>query len=173
MTRPLPVDPPNEAPVNPLYTHPASPFLRTHVLTPVAFASPPATPPQASAWVVHRAEIEIGLAVLAYLMILVGAVVVVRSNPMATWRFDVAALPALPAGVALWLFSRWVNRLTELQKRIQIQATTFALGAAALVGFGYGFLEGAGMPQLNLSVMVPILVLLWGIGTLIFTLRHR
>ncbi|MGH7760094.1 MAG: hypothetical protein ACREOY_01585, partial [Candidatus Dormibacteraceae bacterium] len=58
---------PAEAPIDPLSTHPASPFLRTEVPAPVAFASPP-TPlqvvPAASTWVLYRTQIEFGLAML-------------------------------------------------------------------------------------------------------------
>jgi hypothetical protein len=165
--------PATEPPVNPLHTHPASPFLRTGVPGPVAFASPPAKPPELSIWIAHRLEIEVALAVLGYVLVLFGASVVVHAHPSALWRYDVAALPAVPAAVALWLATRWISRLTELQKQIQLRAVTFALGASALFAFAYGFLTGAGTPQLNWSALVPIEALLWAVGTLVFTLRYR
>ena len=87
MTEKTPNPNPAEAPIDPLVTHPASPFIRTEVPDPVAFASPPgATPPAVpiySTWVVYRSQIEFGLALLAYLMVLVGSVVVVQANPEA------------------------------------------------------------------------------------------
>lgn len=162
-----------ETPVDPMVKQAASPFFRTHSPAQVAFASPPDTPPVLPTWVTHRTQIEFALAILAYLMVLVGVVVVVQANPEASWRIDVIALPALPGGVALWLFVRAINRLNEMQKRIQVQAAGFALGATALVTFGYGFLEGSGLPHLNWIALLPIEALMWGIGTLIFTLRHR
>jgi hypothetical protein len=162
-----------DMPVDPMFTHAASPFFRTHAPAAVAFASPPSTPPHVSTWVTRRAEIEFALAILAYLMVLVGVVVVVQANPTARWRYDVLGLPILPGGMALWLFVKAIGRLNDLQKRIQMLASSFALGATALVTFGYGFLEGSGMPHLNWVILLPVEALAWGVGTLIFTLRYR
>ena len=64
-------------------------------------------------------------------------------------------------------------RLDELQKRIQMQAFGFSLGATALLTFGYGFLEGVGMPHVSWTFVLPIMAILWGVGTAIFALRYR
>jgi hypothetical protein len=176
MTDEDPKQNPSDAPVDPLFTHPASPFIRTEVPTPVAYASPPSpTPPAAiySTWVTYRTQIEFGLAILAYLMVMVGSVTVVNANPDADWRYYVALLPVAPAGFVVWLFVRALARLDELQKRIQMQAFAFALGATALITFGYGFLEGAGMPHLSWTYVLPLMALLWGAGTAFFAWRSR
>jgi len=165
---------PGDAPVDPLFTHPASPFIQTEVPTPVAYASPP-SPPAAiySTWVTYRTQFEFGLAMLAYLMILVGSVTVVQANREADWRYYVALIPLAPAGFVIWLLVRALARLDEMQKRIQMQAFGFSLGATALITFGYGFLEGAGMPHLSWTYVLPLMALLWGAGTAIFTWRYR
>jgi len=176
MTDQDPAENPAEGPVDPLFTHPASPFLRTEAPAPVAFASPPnaiPTPAIYSTWITYRTQIEFGLALLAYLMVLVGSVTVLQANPSAEWRYYVALLPVAPAGFVIWLFVRALARLDDLQKRIQMQAFGFALATTALVTFGYGFLEGAGMPHLNWTYVLPLMAVLWGAGTAIFTWRHR
>jgi hypothetical protein len=167
---------PTDAPVDPLFTHPASPFIQTEVPTPVAYASPPTPTPSAaiySTWITYRAQFEFGLATLAYLMVLVGSATVVQANPQAGWRYYVALLPAAPAGFVIWLFVRALTRLDEIQRRIQMQAFGFSLGATALITFGYGFLEGAGMPHLSWTYVLPLMALLWGAGTAISTWRNR
>jgi hypothetical protein len=176
MTEQEPSQNPADAPVDPLFTHPASPFMRTEAPTPVAYASPPnPTPPAAiySTWITYRTQIEFGLSLLAYLMVLVGSVTVVRANPDADWRYYVALLPLAPAGFVIWLFVRALSGFDEHQKRIQMQAFGFSLGAAALITFGYGFLEGAGMPHLSWTYVLPLMALLWGAGTAFFTWRYR
>ena len=176
MTEQIPSPPPAETPIDPVYTHPASPFIRTEVPTPVAFASPPSPAhlaPISSTWVVYRTQIEFGLAMLAYLMVLVGSVVVVQANPGADWRYVVVLLPVAPAAFVLWLFVRALARLDEMQKRIQMQAFGFSLGATALLTFGYGFLEGAGLPHLNWTYVLPLMAALWAVGAAIFTWRYR
>ena len=101
MTEETPSPKPADAPVDPLFTHPASPFIQTEAPTPVGFAPPPSpTPPAAiySTWVLYRTQIEFGLAMLAYLMVLVGSVVVVQANPEAAWRYYVVVLPVALSG---------------------------------------------------------------------------
>lgn len=176
MTQQNPSPNPAEAPIDPLSTHPASPFLRTEAPAPVAFASPPTTPQQLpiySTWILYRTQIEFGLAMLAYLMVLVGSVVVVQANPDASWRYFVVVLPVAPAAFVVWLFLRALARLDEMQKRIQMQAFGFSLGATALVTFGYGFLEGAGLPHLSWTYVLPLMAVLWALGAAFFTWRYR
>src|SRR5260370_4001698 len=86
---------PAEAPLEPLYTHPASPFLRTESTAP-KHVDMPVLPGVASTWVTYRTQIEFGLAMLAYLMILVASVTVIHSNPNAPSRYDVADPPGGP-----------------------------------------------------------------------------
>jgi hypothetical protein len=54
-----------------------------------------------------------------------------------------------------------------------MQAFGFALAGTALITFGYGFLEGAGMPHLSWTYVLPLMALLWGGATAIFTWRYR
>ena len=171
---------PLEAPVDPLFTHPASPFERTNPPGQVAYASPP-TPgfalgtmltPMAT-WTAYKTQIQFGFAILAYLMVLVGSVTVVRANPVAGWRYWVAVLPVVPAGVVIWLVVRQLGRLDEVQKRTQMQAIGFSLAATALVTFGYGFLESAGLPHMSATWVLPLIAGFWGLGLLGLSLRYR
>jgi hypothetical protein len=168
---------PTQSPVEPLYTHPASPFMRTESNIPPKVAGIPGPTPPAmqvqSTWVTYRSQIEIGLALLAYLMLLVGSVTVLRANPGASWRYAVAVVPVLPAALVVFLFVRRLAQTDELQKRIQTEAFGFALGGTALLTFTYGFLEGAGLPDLNWTFILPLIAVLWGVGTAIFTFRYR
>jgi hypothetical protein len=171
-TQPTPpdaVEPPVETP----FADAASPFVRTEPGFP---PGPPAVPPPRpaqSTWVIYRSQINFGLAILAYLMILVGSVIVVQANPEASWRYYVAALPAIPAAIALFIFARGLMRLDDLHVRIQIQALGIALGGTGLITFAYGFLEGAGLPHLSWTYVVPLMAVLWSLATAFFTFRYR
>src|SRR6266852_2997690 len=163
---------PAEAPLESLYTHPASPFLRTESTAP-KHVDMPVLPAMSSTWVTYRTQIEFGLAMLAYLMVLVGSVTVLQANPNAPWRYVVAVLPVFPAALVLSIFVRALARLDELQKRIQMLAFGFSLGATALITFGYGFLEGVGLPHLSWTFVLPLMAIPWGVGTAIFSMRYR
>ncbi len=139
----------------------------------MAFQSPPGPAAIYSTWVLYRPQIEFGLAILAYMMVLVGSVTVVQANPQAEWRYYIAGLPVLPAGLVILLFVRALARLDEVKKRIQMQAFGFALGTTALLTFAYGFLESAGLPHLNWTFVLPLMAVLWAVGTVVFSWRRR
>jgi hypothetical protein len=175
MPETTPTPEPTQPPVEPLYTHPASPFLKTESgfpTPPLALPGPPQTPLQ-STWITYRNQIEMALAMLAYLIFLVGSVTVLQSNRDASWRYAVAVLPVAPAALVIVLFVRRLARLDELQRRIQTQAFGFSLGTTALLTFAYGFLEGVGLPSLNWTFVLPLMAVLWAIGAAIFTIRYR
>lgn len=170
-----PAQPPAEAPIDPLFTHAASPFLRTEAPTPAAFASPPpeAALTPSSPWSTYKTQIQFAFAILAFLMILAGAVTVVQANSDVTWRWYVAAAPVVPAGIVIWLFARALSRLDEVQKRVQVQALGFSMAATALLTFAYGFFEGVGWPTLNGTFILPLMALLWGVGMIVIAVRYR
>lgn len=165
--------PPSDPPVDPLFSHAASPFIRTEA--PAPFAEPPTSPvlTPISTWTQHKTQITFAFAVLAFLMILVGSVTVVQANATLTWRYFIAAVPLVPAGIVIWLFMRALARLDEVQKRVQVQAFGFALASTALFTFGYGFLEAIGWPQMNGTLILPLMALLWGVGMIVIGLRYR
>jgi hypothetical protein len=164
-----------EAPVDPLFSRAASPFLRTEVPTPAAFESPPAGPAitPIATWSAYKTQIQFAFALLAFLMVLAGSVTVIQANGEVSWRYLIAAVPAVPAGLVIWLFIRALSRLDEVQKRVQVQALGFSLAATALLTFGYGFLEGIGWPTMNGTLILPLMALLWGMGMIVIALRYR
>lgn len=176
MSDPNPAQAPSEAPVDPLFSHAASPFIRTETPTPVAFASPPdaqveLTP--TTTWTAYRTPVYFGSAILAYLMVLVGSVTAVQANPNADWKYEVAVLPVVPAALVIWLTVRTLGRLDEVRKRIQMQALGFSMAGTALLTFGYGFLEAVGLPDLNPTLVLPLMTVLWGIGLAVLAVRYR
>jgi hypothetical protein len=164
-----------DAPIDPLFSHAASPFLKTDVPTSVAFESPPAahTITPISTWTTYKARIQFAFALLAFLMILVGSVTVLQANGAVSWRYFIAAAPVVPAGIVIWLFVRALSRMDEVHKRVQVQALGFSLAATALLTFGYGFLESIGWPAMNGTLVLPLMALLWGVGMIAIALRYR
>lgn len=165
--------PPVDPPVDPLFSHAASPFIRTEAGTPAPLAEERALPMITPIWTQHKAQITFAFALLAFLMILVGSVTVVQASAAVSWRYLIAAIPIVPAAIVIWLFMRALSRLDEVQKRVQVQAFGFALASTALFTFGYGFLEGVGWPQMNGTLVLPMMALLWGVGMIVTALRYR
>ena len=115
---------------------------------------------------------ELGIAMAAYVIVVLVSIKLVGGldQPMKTL---VALTPLLPAGFALVAYLRFLNRMDELGRRIQLEALAFGFGAAGLLTFAYGFLENAGFPQLSYIWVFPLMISLWGIGGAVASYRYR
>lgn len=146
-------------------------------MPPVVFAGPPPqvplAPPVVSVWIVYRGPINFALAMLAYLMVLVGAITLMQAMPGATWTYYAAAAPAIPGVIVLVIFVRALTRLDDISTRIQLAAFGLALGGSALITFGYAFFESVGLPHLSPAYVLPVMGILWGLATAFFTWRYK
>ena len=115
---------------------------------------------------------EFGTAMTAYVVMLVG---VMWLLPLlgAPWRYLLAALPALPVGLGVAAFIRFLGRMDELQQRIQLAGLAFATGTVGLLSFTYGLLEIAGLPHLSWIWIFPAIIMLWGLGTAVASRRYQ
>ncbi len=109
----------------------------------------------------------------AYVVLLLLSVYVLQHNPTAAWRGLVAVLPAIPASVGLLVFVRYLGRMDELQRRIQLDAIAFAAGAVAILTFSWGLLENAGFPHLSLIWVMPLMAVIWGLAASVAAYRYR
>ena len=107
---------------------------------------------------------EFGAAMLGYTILLPLSIMLIEAHPTAPWRGAVALLPVIPVALAFWAILRAVARMDELQRRIQFEALVVAVGGTIILTFGYGTLQNAGFPPLNLMFVTPLLVALWGLG---------
>ena len=115
---------------------------------------------------------ELGIAMAAYVIVVLVSIKLVGGldQPIKTL---VALTPLLPAGFALVAYLRFLSRMDELGRRIQLEALAFGFGAAGLLTFAYGFLENAGFPQLSYIWVFPLMIALWGIGGAVASYRYR
>ena len=115
---------------------------------------------------------EFGLAMAAYVVVLLASVSLLEmvDQPVKTL---VALVPLVPAGFALMAYLRFLTRMDELGRRIQLEALAFGFGAAGMLTFAYGFLENAGFPRISYTWVFPLMIALWGIGGAVATRRYR
>jgi hypothetical protein len=115
---------------------------------------------------------EFGLSMAAYVVSLPISLALLDAvdQPLKT---IVALIPLIPAGFALVAYLRFLGRMDELGRRIQLEALGFAFGAAGMLTLAYGFLENAGFPKLSYIWVFPTMIALWGIGGAIASYRYR
>ena len=120
------------------------------------------------AWV-----IQFWLAMLAYVLVLVVSVALIQRDPQSPWRYALAVAPVVPAFFALLAFIRFLGRMDELQRRIQLEAIGLSFAATSMLTFTYGFLEDVGFPSLSYGWILPLMVMLWGLGLALASRRYR
>ncbi|HEV8669455.1 MAG TPA: hypothetical protein VGS01_01825 [Candidatus Limnocylindria bacterium] len=115
---------------------------------------------------------EFGLAMLAYVVTLPISIALLDKvdQPLKT---VVALIPLVPATFALFAYLRFLGRMDELGRRIQLEALAFAFGSVGMLTFAYGFLENEGFPQLSYIWVFPAMIALWGVGGAIASYRYR
>ena len=115
---------------------------------------------------------ELLIAMAAYV---VAVLVTVRLTPDIdpAIRAPFVLIPLIPSGFALRAYVRYLGRMDELGRRIQLEALAIGFGAAGMLTFAYGFLENAGFPQLSYVFVFPLMLFLWGIGGAIAARRYR
>ena len=110
--------------------------------------------------VYHR---ELGMAMVIYTVLLVGAIRLGRPLPEGTLRTAILLTPMIGFGLAIWAIARHVRRIDEYMRQTVLE--TFAIGSAitAALTFSYGFLETAGFPKLSMFAVWPIMAGAWGL----------
>ncbi|HTD05968.1 hypothetical protein [Undibacterium sp.] len=121
-----------------------------------------------------RYHLELGLALLAYMVVLTGSIMLLKNGAQnGPWRDLLALSPMLPGLLLIWAILRQLHRLDELQRRVQFEALAFAFAGTAFLSFSYGFLEGVGYPRLSLFVIWPMMAGLWMLGLVLSARRYR
>ena len=116
---------------------------------------------------------EFLLAMAAYVVVLIVSIILINLSPSsAWWRIPLAITPVIPAIFGVIAFIRFLGRIDELQRRIQLEALAFGFGGAGVLTFSYGFLENIGFPHLSWLFVWPLMIALWGIGGAIASRRY-
>jgi hypothetical protein len=114
-----------------------------------------------------------GASMAVYVVFLLVSIWLLKAPVAAPWRYPVAVLPVVPVAFALVAFLRFLNRMDELQRQIQLTAVGFSLGTVVMLTFTYGFLENAGLPRLSWIWIAPMAIATWGVSLAIASRRYR
>jgi hypothetical protein len=123
------------------------------------------------AWLSHLRELGIPLA--AYVAVLVGSIKILQNVELGPLKYLLVLTPMLPLVLVITAVLRALRRADELQRQIHLEALAIAFAASAFVTFGYGFLEGAGLPHISWIWVWPVMGTFWLIGGQIARLRYR
>lgn len=121
----------------------------------------------------NRYTLQFIIAMLAYIVALLVCVTLAKKYSDHWIRIPLLVLPLIPVIFGLRAFLKKQSLLDELQMKIQYEALAFGSLATALLTLTYGFLEVAGFPRLSMTLILPLIGFLWGIGLFIAKRRYR
>jgi hypothetical protein len=117
---------------------------------------------------------QFGAAMAAYAVVLIASIVVLQHVTLAVpWQVLIALAPVIPTLFALAAFLRFLGKMDELQRRIQVEALAIGAGTVGFLSFAYGFLENVGLPSLSYIWVLPALVVFWAFGLGIASWRYH
>lgn len=116
--------------------------------------------------------LQFGGSMVLYTAVLFLSVWLLRTLGESPWRLPAALLPMIPIGLGLAAFLRFFRVMDEMQKRIQLDALAFAFITTGLLTFSYGLLQNAGLPQVSFIAVFPMMIALWGVGSVIASRRY-
>jgi hypothetical protein len=108
---------------------------------------------------------ELGLAFVAYALVLSASVYGLNHGVSGVAKYLVAVVPAIPVVGVFIAIVRWLQTTDEYQRQTTIVAMAIAGGATALIDVTYGFLENGGLPRMSVWISYVIFMSIWGIAT--------
>ena len=108
-----------------------------------------------------------------YTVALVVSLTWLKAGVEGPWKYAIAVLPVLPALGVPFAVVRFCQAMDELQRRIQLESLAFGFAAAAVATFTYGFLQNAGLPEVNWVWVWPVMAVSWIVGVLLARRRYR
>jgi hypothetical protein len=121
-----------------------------------------------------RYVIELSAAMGLYAVLLMGANLTERAlHPTGMLNLTINLAPMLGAFAAAYVIVRNLGQMDEMQRRIQFDAIVMSFVGTALITFGWGFAEGAGLPHLRAFAVWPIMSALWVLSLVFAQRRYR
>ncbi|MFQ5678066.1 MAG: hypothetical protein ACE5HP_01245 [Gemmatimonadota bacterium] len=123
--------------------------------------------------VAARAARTLGAACVAALIILVASWFEKGEPTGTTLRYLLAGVQIAAGVLAVIAMARWSPCGDELQRRIRLEALSFAFWSTAVATFSYSFLHDAGLPEVDYAMIFPAMMLLYALGTGVAWRRYR
>ncbi|MEM6428015.1 MAG: hypothetical protein AAF708_02165 [Deinococcota bacterium] len=120
-----------------------------------------------------KPNVRLAIALCAYAVVLAASLYVMRWQELDTLsRILLSLSPMVPVVFVARAVWQRIHQLDELQRKIQLEALTFAFVTTALLSLTYGFLENVGVPKLSMFVVWPLMAASWVLGLVLRNARY-
>ena len=116
---------------------------------------------------------EFGISMCVYFATVLASIGYLKAYPDTRFATLITVLPVVPAIMAAVAIIRELNRLDELQLRIQLNSLAVSFLLTAIATFTYGFLENIGYPPISMLWVLPFMLMVWGSATPLIARNYR
>lgn len=118
-------------------------------------------------------HIQLLLSMGLYLGFTYGSVWLLKNHDLTGYKTAVSLLPMVPLFWSYQAIIAHVRSMDELQRKIQLEAVVFSATITGFFAGAYGFMQNAGYPQLDVIWILPMLIILWGVGGFVARRRYQ
>jgi len=111
----------------------------------------------------RRYFIELSSAMVLYVVVLVGSIVLAKRMEEGLARSLVLLAPVVPLMLSIWAIVRQFARMDEFVRLQSLENFAIAAAVTAGLSFTYGFLESAGLPRLSMFWVWGVMGISWGV----------
>jgi len=108
-------------------------------------------------------NVELGGALLLYIIVLFGAFTLAKPMTPGTARTLLLLTPLAPPALAVWAIVRQFARIDEFVRLRSLEGIAIAAAVTAGWTLTYGFLENVGFPRLSMFTVWPVMGAVWGV----------
>jgi hypothetical protein len=109
---------------------------------------------------------------LLYLAVTYVSVWSLKNFELAGFRTIISVTPMIPMAAVVMVILSHVRRMDEFERRVQLEACVFSIIVTGMVTGTWGFMENVGYPVLGIEWVLPMLMISWGLGSLIAKRRY-
>ncbi len=107
---------------------------------------------------------QLVIVLVVYAVILPISITLTQQLTESPIRFVTALVPIVPVVAGVVVFYRYLLRMDELQRKINLVALGISVGCVGVLTFSIGLLDNAGIPQPSMVWVFPGLIFFWGLG---------
>jgi hypothetical protein len=110
----------------------------------------------------QKYRLELFSAMLAYLVVLIGSIMLAKPMESGIARTLLLVSPVVPLMLAVWAIARHFRRMDEMLRLRSLEGLAVAAAITAGLSLTYAFLESAGFPKLSMFWVWGVMGLVWG-----------
>ncbi len=110
---------------------------------------------------------------LFYVSALISSIAITLTAKVPSLRTILLALAIAGAGIAILFLLRFLRSNDEREQQVNYRALAFAFAGTLVFSVAIGFLQNFGFHPLSWLGIAPLMIILWSVGSILYSWRYR